>query len=468
MDDTVRLHFLGAAGSVTGAKFLLEAGDDRLLVDCGMFQGPKELRQRNWVPFSLPTIGATAVALTHAHIDHSGMLPRLVGDGFPGPILATSATCDLLRILLPDAAHLQEEEAHWANKKGYSKHSPALPLFGARDAERALGRLQPVGYRTQVPVGDRIRVEWRSAGHILGSAVLVVEVDRSGGPPLRVVFSGDLGRYDAPILRDPAGVTHADYLLLESTYGGRLHTSAAETAETLARVVNEASDRRGVLLVPAFAVGRTQTLLYLLRELEDAGRIPKLPVFVDSPMAIQACQYYLDHKEEYDAETLELRAMGVRPLLPDGTVFCRSRDESKRINSVSGRAIILSASGMLTGGRVLHHAAQRLPDKRATVLLAGYQSAFTRGRRLLDGEREIKIHGEMIPVRAHVASIDGLSAHADADELVRWTEVLRTPPKTTFLVHGEPDAATALAQRLERERGFATRIPALGDVVALV
>jgi len=468
MSDAITLQFLGAAGCVTGSRFLLTAGDERLLVDCGQFQGEKGLRLRNWTPIPPESRDVAGIVLTHAHIDHSGLLPRYVGEGYRGPVLATAATCDLLRILLPDAAHLQEEEAYWANKKGYSKHTPALPLFTTRDAERALGLLRPADYRTPVAVGTRFQVEWRTAGHILGSAVLVVTVDRSGGaPPLRVVFSGDLGRYDAPILRDPAGVTHADVLVVESTYGGRTHTPAEETVQALADIVNETVGRRGTLLVPAFAVGRTQTLLYLLRALEDAGRIPRLPVFVDSPMAIKASEYYFGHREEHDAETRELTAMGVKPLVPDGTVFCPGRDESKRINQVTGRAIIVSASGMMTGGRVLHHAAQRLPDRRNTILLAGYQSAGTRGRRLADGETEIKIHGEFVPVRARVAALDGLSAHADEDELIRWAGVFRTPPRQTYVVHGEPVAAHALAKRLKDDLGFRADPAGMDQIVTL-
>jgi metallo-beta-lactamase family protein len=463
----ITLQFLGAAGCVTGSRFLLTAGDERLLVDCGQFQGEKELRLRNWEPLSEASRDVAGIVLTHAHIDHSGLLPRYVGEGWRGPILATPGTCDLLRILLPDAAHLQEEEAYWANKRGYSKHAPALPLFTARDAEKTLGLLRPTAFRTPVGVGSRFRVEWRSAGHILGSAVLVVEVDQGAGAPLRVVFSGDLGRYDAPILRDPAGVTHADVLVIESTYGGRRHTPAEETVQALADIVNETVGRRGTLLIPAFAVGRTQTLLYVLRALEDTGRIPRLPVFVDSPMAIKASEYYLAHREEHDAETCELTALGLKPLVPDGTMFCPGRDESKRINQVTGRAIIISASGMMTGGRILHHAAQRLPDKRNTILLAGYQSAGTRGRRLADGETELKVHGELVPVRARVAQLDGLSAHADEDELVRWAGVFRAPPRQTFVVHGEPEAASALAERLKSDLGFEAHPAAMDQAVRL-
>ena len=463
----VNLTFLGATGTVTGSRYLVEAHGTKVLVDAGMFQGPKELRLRNWAPFPVEPSTLDAVILTHAHIDHTGILPLLVRQGFDGPTIATPSTLRLLRVLLPDAAHLQEEEAYWANKKGFSKHAPALPLFDAGDAEKTLRKLQPVPFGTPQAVGTRFRVEWRAAGHILGSAVLVVEVDAGGDAPLRIGFSGDLGRYDAPILADPTGVAQADYLVVESTYGGRKHSPAAETIEALARIVNETSARRGVLLVPAFAIGRTQTLLYLLRQLEDEGRIPKLPVFVDSPMAIKASEYYLKHREEHDAETRELAAMGVKPMLPDGTMFCPTRDDSKKVNQIQGRAIILSAAGMMTGGRVLHHAAERLPNNRNTILLAGYQAAGTRGRRLAEGEEEIKIHGNWVKVRAKVVTLDGLSAHADEDEILRWARALKRPPRQTFVVHGEPESAAAMAGRLHADLGFAARVAALDETVTL-
>ena len=467
MSGQVTIRFLGAAGTVTGSKYLVEADGERLLVDCGMYQGRKELRLRNWAPLPVAPASIDHVVFTHAHIDHSGYAPRLLRDGYEGLYWGTSGTCDLLRVLLPDAAHLQQEQAEYSNRKGFTKHSPALPLFSAADAEGVLERLKTLPYRRPVQVGRRLSVEARGVGHILGASSLVVSVAREAGPPLRITFSGDVGRYEAPILRDPAPVEATDYLVIESTYGGRKHPSGEEAIEALATVVNESVARGGVLLVPAFAIGRTQTLLYVLRQLEDQKRIPRLPVYLDSPMAIQASEYYKRHPEDFDAETLRLQSHRAQPFAPDMLRYVASRKQSKKLNRIDRRAIIISASGMITGGRIMHHAAVRLPHEQNTLLVCGFQAEGTRGRRLLEGEPEIKIHGQPVPVRAHVAQLSGFSAHADEDELVRWTTALSEPPRRIFVTHGEPQGSTALAARLQAERGFETYIPTYEETVEL-
>ena len=467
MGTDVSISFFGAAGSVTGARFLITAGGERLLVDCGLFQGLKELRLRNWQPFPVPAKDVDHLVLTHGHIDHSGFTPRLYREGYRGRYWGTPGTCDLLRVLLPDSAMLQEEQAAYANRKGFSKHAPALPLFTRHDADRVLSRLAPLPFGETVRLGQRFQVTYGIAGHILGSATALVAVDTGAERPLRIAFSGDLGRYDAPILRDPEPIEEADYLVIESTYGGRKHPPLEDAMEELASIVESTMRAGGVLLVPAFAVGRTQTLLYVLRELEDRGRIPHLPVYADSPMAIKTSKYYARHSEEHDEETTRLADHRAQPLRPDLLRFCERRNASKRLNAIDSGAIIISASGMLTGGRVLHHAFQRLPDPKNTLLLTGYQAAGTRGRRLLEGETEFRAHGTTVPVRARIANVSGFSAHADEDELLRWTGGFRQPPRRTFVVHGEPEAVSALSGRLERDRGFSTHAPALGETVAL-
>lgn len=467
MTNKVSIRFLGAAGTVTGSKFFLRAGDEAMLVDCGLFQGPKKLRLRNWQHLPIAKKEIDFIVLTHAHIDHSGYLPRLVRNGYPNRIWGTSGTCDLLKVLLPDAAYLQEEQAEYANRKGFSKHKPALPLFNKQDAEQTLQQLRQIPYREPTRMGKSFTVEFRRAGHILGSAIIIVTIDTGKGQPRRIVFSGDLGRYGAPILRDPAPVEKADYLVVESTYGDRTHSRQPPPADLLAKIVNETIDSGGLLLVPAFAVGRTQTLLYLLRQLEDSGQIPSLPIYLDSPMAIKASRFHLKHHEEYDEETLRLEALKADPLLPDRIHFCVTRQESEALNKIKHRAIIISASGMLTGGRILHHASVRLPDSRNTMLLTGFQAAGTRGRRLLEGEEEIKIHGQMVPVKARVVQLNGLSAHADADEILKWVSSFKMPPEKTFVVHGEPTSSQALADRLKAEAGHNTLVPEHGDEVVL-
>ncbi len=450
------IRFLGAAGTVTGSRFLVEAGDARVLVDAGLFQGPKDLRLRNRQPWPLEPAALSAVVLTHAHIDHTGALPLLVRDGYRGPVHATPATRDLLGLLLPDSGRLHEEEARWANKKGYSKHAPnALPLYTEADALAVLPRLAPLAYGRPRRVAPGVTLTYHRAGHILGSATVLLELD--GPPRRRLLFSGDLGRYGAPILPDPEAGPAADALVVESTYGGKRHPEAP-AREALRDEVRRAAARGGALIMPAFAVGRTQEILFTLRELEGRGEIPELPVFVDSPMAVDATPIHLAHREDHDDEMARLVVAGVEPLRTRRLTFARSPEQSKAINKVEGPCIILSASGMATGGRVLHHLKQRLPDERTTVLLVGFQAAGTRGWSLQNGAATLRMHGEDVPVKARVASISGFSAHADEAELSRWLATLPTPPRRTFLVHGEPPALAAARDRLDR-LGWPCEVP---------
>jgi metallo-beta-lactamase family protein len=449
------LQFLGAAGTVTGSMHLVRVGARRVLLDAGLFQGLKALRLRNWAERLADASRVDAVVLSHAHIDHSGYLPLLARHAFRGPIYSTPATADLLRVLLSDSAHLLEEEAERANRRGYSKHHPALPLYTAADAQAALDLIEPRRFGAAFPVVPGITALFRRAGHILGAAI--VELVTASAPSRRLVYSGDLGRWDRPLLRDPEAVPEADVLLLESTYGDRLHVGSGE--EELARVVRDAAQRGGVILVPAFAVGRAQELLWLLDHLEARGRIPAVPVHLDSPMAIEVNAIYANHREELDP--------GAR--LPAGKrlQLARTPEESKRLNDLTGPAIIVSASGMATGGRILHHLSLRLPDPRTTVLLVGFQAAGTRGRSLRDGAREVRMLGHDVPVRATIESIDALSAHADRDETLRWLTGFVRPPGQTYLVHGEPAAAAALTDAIKERFGWPVRPATDGETVAL-
>ncbi len=455
------LTFLGAAGTVTGSQFLVESGGERLLVDCGQFQGLKALRLRNWAPLPVDAAAVQAVVLTHAHLDHSGMLPRLVRQGFHGRIFATAGTTDLCKLILADAGHIQEEEARRANRGQYSKHTPALPLFTEADAAAALARFQVFGYCTGMPVTRHHVATFHPAGHLLGSAfVSLARRDGSGGT---VVFGGDLGRYGRPVLPDPEPGVACDVLLVESTYGDRQHPPD-DNGEALARVVNETADRRGKLIIPAFAIGRVEEVLYWLRRLEQAGRVPRLPVYVDSPMAVSAIEYYRQHAHELDED--------MRPVHGDMCRFCTERfepvetmKESQAVVERSGPAIVISASGMATGGRVLRHLEQALPDPKNTVLFVGFQAKGTRGRDLIEGARQVKMFGQLIPVRARIERLNDMSAHADAGEILRWLGTFPSAPGITYLVHGEPTAQAVLKARIERELGWRVHVPSHGEQV---
>jgi metallo-beta-lactamase family protein len=453
----VRISFLGATGTVTGSKFLLEADDKRFLIDCGLFQGLKELRLRNWEDFPVDPTSIDAEILTHAHIDHTGYLPRLVQLGYHNPVYATITTTDLCSIMLPDSAYLQEEDAKYANKKQFTKHSPALPLYTINDANTALTLFHPIPYGKLIQLSPTVTLTFRDAGHILGSAFVDIRV-KTADDERRVLFSGDLGRPGQPILRDPHTVFGTDYLVLESTYGDRLHGQTDKKTD-LARVINESVERGGVLIVPSFAVGRTQELLFTIRELETEQRIPQLPIYVDSPMAISATSIFAKNNQDYDLESKVAELSGIDILKTAQLFFTQSADESKSLNGIKSRAIIISASGMVTGGRILHHLFNRLPDPKNTVLFIGYQAQATRGRTILEGAETVKIHGEAVSVRAHIEQISGFSAHADYNEILAWLSNFSESPHQIFIVHGEAQQSQALAERINTTFGWSTEIP---------
>ncbi|TAK21470.1 MAG: MBL fold metallo-hydrolase [Chloroflexota bacterium] len=459
-----RLRFLGAAGTVTGSRYLVENAGRRVLVDFGLFQGKKEIRLRNWEPLPFDATSIDAVVLTHAHVDHCAFLPALARAGFRGPIYGTRPTLDLLRLVLPDSAHLQEEQAEYANERGFSRHHPALPLYTADDAEAALALAQPMPYRQSFEIVPGFTVMCRDAGHILGS--VNIEVSLGGEEATTVAFSGDVGRYGQPIIEDPEPIPAADWILCESTYGDRLH-GAESGRDGLIAAIRAVIDRRGVMVIPAFAIGRTQTLLHEFRSLAAEGVIPEIPVYIDSPMAIEATRIFGRHPETYDQSSRTLLRNGHPPLDYPNLHVAAARDQSMAINRVSGPAVIISSSGMATGGRVLHHLRNRLPDERNMVLLVGYQAEGTRGRSLLDGARELKMHGRFVPVRAEVRSLGGFSAHADQSELLRWLGGFTKPPRALFLTHGEDEPRRVFAEIVRERFGWDVRIPAHGDEATL-
>lgn len=451
----MRLTFLGAAGTVTGSKYLVESGARRLLVDCGLFQGRKRLRERNWEPFSPEPASLDAVVLTHAHLDHSGYLPVVARCGFRGPVYCTVATRDLLRILLPDSARLQEEEAEFANRRRYSKHSPALPLYTLADAERALQLIQTVEWSTRVSPAPGLEFEFSPAGHLLGAAsVRVVSASRS------ILFSGDLGRPDDPLMHPPAAPPAADWVVIESTYGDRRHP-VVDAENELAALIKPVLQQRGIIVVPSFAVGRAQVLLHLLARLKARGVIEGVPVYLDSPMAKDAAHVYDYHRDEHRLTAAECDDIRSAVRMVD------SVEESKSLNRLTGPAILVSASGMATGGRVLHHLKVFAPDERNLILFAGYQVAGTRGATLLSGADAVKIHGEWVTVRAGVAQLQALSAHADGDQLVAWLGSAASPPAQVFVTHGEPAAAETLALRIRGELGLPATVAVDGGAVEL-
>lgn len=456
-----KLTFLGAARTVTGSKYLLEHNGGRVLFDCGLFQGLKELRLRNWDEFPVPPGSLDAVVITHAHLDHVGYLPRLTAQGYKGRVFCTSGTKDLCQLVLPDAGRIQEEDARQANKHGYSKHDPAVPLFGESDALRALTHLQPLGFERPIDVAPGVSVEFHPAGHLLGSAFVIVRL--TGGP--KILFGGDLGRYNRPILPDPAGAIAADVVLVESTYGDRDH-QADDSGAGLADVIKSTAARRGKLVIPAFAIGRVEELLYWVRRLEAEHRIPVLPVYVDSPMAAEALRYYSARVAELDPE--------LRPTSGQVYAFATTRfqtiastQQSKELTASRRPGIVISSSGMATGGRVLHHLAAALPDQKNTVLFVGYQAAGTRGRQLVDGAREVRIHGRSIPVNASIAKIDSMSAHADRGEILRWLGTLGSTPGRLCLVHGEPESMDALKALIRERLSWTPHTPAHGETIEL-
>jgi len=453
------LTFLGATGTVTGSRSLVEGAQGRILVDAGLYQGVAELRRRNWMPVALDPADLDAVVVTHAHLDHSGYLPKLVKDGFTGPIVCHPQTAELVAIVLRDSAHLQEEDARYANEKGFSKHRPALPLYDRSDVEHALPLLAPAEYLERRVLARGLAVTLHPAGHILGSSTAAVEVDG-----VRVLFSGDLGRPHHPLLLPPADPPDSDVIVVESTYGGRDHPEPDD--DLLACAVRRTSQRGGTVLIPAFAVDRTELVLLELERLRRAGRIPDLPVYVDSPMALAALDVY---RRATRTGTGHLRAEPHRADLFDLPMVHRVRDadESMTLNKPSYPSIVISASGMATGGRVVHHLRHQLPDQRNTVVLTGYQAEGTRGRQLLEGARQLKMHGRYVPVRAEIVQIPDFSVHADGSELVAWLGRAPRAPQSVYVVHGEPASSTALAARISDELHWCAIVPRYGERVLL-
>jgi len=460
----VRVMFDGATGTVTGSRYLLRAGRASVLVDAGLFQGAKDLRERNWQTPPFRPSEIDAVLLTHAHLDHCGYLPRLVREGFRGTIYATRATHELAGIVLLDAAKLQEEDAAYANRKHFSRHAPALPLFTVEDAHAALRRFRGVDYHEWITPANGVRARFTDAGHILGSASILVEAG-DGADAARIVFSGDVGRYGVPLHVDPEPPAAADAVVMESTYGNRLHDTTP-LLDVIRGPVAATAQRGGTILIPSFAVARTQLLLVMIGDLMRSGALPEMPIDIDSPMASAVTEVYERYAHRVGLDP-NVAGDGWSRLMPPNVRFHRSVDESKQLNYLPGPRIIISASGMLAGGRVLHHARRLLPDPKNFVLLVGFQAAGTRGRALEDGAHSVRIHGEDVPVRAQVLCAHSLSAHADANELLRWIRSAETPPRTVFVTHGEPDAAAALAARLRDDAGLRAQVPAMGEEVDL-
>lgn len=460
-----KLTFLGAAGTVTGSRHLLETHGKRLLIDCGLFQGVKKNRLKNWDAFPEAPPWIDEVILTHAHIDHTGYLPRLVKDGFKGPIHCTHATANLVKILLPDTGHLQEEEARYANKRGYSKHSPAKPLFTEEDAERVFPFLNAVDYGQHLYPAEGLRAKYRDAGHILGSAWLDLKTG-SREKSRKILFSGDVGRPFDPVLRSPTQPYNVDYLILESTYGDRLHEDL-DPRKQLAEIVVKTLNRGGMVVIPAFSVGRTQTLLYLIREMEEAGEMPVVPIYVDSPMALKALEVHRQHIRDLNLLCRKDHITGTDLFRPGNLKLCPKIDQSKAIHKTREKGIIISASGMATGGRVLHHLKERLPDPRNTILFVGYQAEGSRGRSLLDGASELRMFGESVPVNARIEYVSGFSGHADYNEMLAWLMGFNKEPEKVFLVHGEDEPRKALAEHIRKNLGWDVIIPDEGESVHL-
>lgn len=450
----MKLSFLGAASTVTGSKYLIEYQGLTILVDAGLFQGYKNLRLLNWEALPFNPKKLDAVILTHAHLDHSGALPLLVRNGYTGPIYATHATAELCGLLLPDSGHLQEEDAHFANRHKSSRHQPALPLYTEEDARIALKYFKPVAADDEFNIGS-LRVRLRSAGHILGASSAEIRTDVGS-----LLLSGDIGRPDDLIMRPPSPIEHADYLIMESTYGDRSHVPD-DGGAVFADVISRTAARGGTIVVPAFAVGRAQNLLYEIHLLKQAGRIPDLPVFLDSPMAIESLNIYLRHQKEHRLSQAECQAMS------QVAKICRTVDDSRALDQLRYPSIIISASGMATGGRILHHLRALASDHRNSIVFAGYQAGGTRGAKMVAGDPTIRIYGEDIRINAEVVSLPSMSAHADAGQLIDWLKTLKKPPLHIFVTHGEPQASDALRMRIKKECGWDVSVPLLGQRVEL-
>lgn len=459
---SISLTFLGAAETVTGSRHLLTVGSRKFLIDCGLFQGSPELKQRNWRDIEVGTNEIEAVLITHAHIDHIGYLPRLYKLGYRGPIYCTGATSEITRLSLPDSGHLQEEAARYANKKGFSRHRPALPLYTAEDANEVCKQIETSKFDEFIDLQGGCKLRFRRAGHILGSAF--IEFHLPNGE--MVLFTGDMGRPNQPIIRDPEIIDSADYLLIESTYGDRIHPPISPL-DFLKTAINQAVADKGMVIVPAFAIGRTQDLLYYLQQLENSGECPQIPIWVDSPMAVDATGIYSRHHEDHDLDLESLEQSDKNPLRPKNVQFVRKADQSKALNSERGPGMIIASSGMAAGGRVVHHLAQRLSDPSTQVLFVGYQAEGTMGRKLLEGTPEVSLMGRPIRVRAEIKSLGSLSAHADQAELLAWMGHIKSPPKSTFIVHGETNAQKVLQNKIRDGLGWDSIIPAHGQEFAL-
>ena len=472
------IQFLGAAGTVTGSKHLINTGDPsgktgiQVLIDCGMFQGPKEWRERNWRDTPVPAKEIDAIILTHAHLDHCGWIPRLVKEGFRGPIYATPPTIDLCGIILPDSGHLQEEDARFYNKTKKSKHDPALPLYTFQEAQTSLQYFKPVQAGQDVPLSPDLSFRFVRAAHILGSCMVEISLSTTG-QTRRLLFTGDIGRIRDQVIA-PGKVVHsgpaegeiADLVVMESTYGNRTHPQEDPMPE-LAALITGAVQRGGSIIVPAFAIERTQKFVFILKHLMESGQIPRLPVFCDSPMAIKAVEIFLKHDEEYSPETRDMIRKYGSPLQWPGFTFASTPEESKQINAATAPAIIISSSGMVTGGRILHHLAQRLPDPRNLVLFIGFQAPGTRGFAIKSKSAEVKIFGDLVPVRAQVAALEQFSDHADPPELLEWLRTFRNRPQSTYLVHGEPDASGQLRDLMKKDLGWNVQIAQYLEKVAV-
>lgn len=451
----MKLSFWGAARTVTGSRYIIEDGGKRLLLDCGLFQGQKELRLRNWDPFPVPPSSIDAVILTHAHIDHSGYLPLLVRNGFKGPIYCTAPTKDLCAILLPDSGHIHEEDAKRANKYGYTKHKPALPLYTEEEGRQCIKQFEVVDLGTYISITDELQFNFKRAGHILGATFVTLR-----NFDTRIVFSGDIGRPEAPLINAPATQQSADYLVLESTYGNRRHEDI-DPKELLGEVINKTNSRGGTVVIPAFAVGRAQSLLYLIHQLKEEKAIPDLPVYLDSPMAIDATKTLLRYPAEHHLSKAECEEAC------HSAQYVQTAKLSKTLDQSVIPSIIIAASGMATGGRVLHHLKYFAPHTRNTILFTGFQAPGTRGDKILRGDAEVKIHGQDIPIRAHVDKLENLSAHADSEELLAWLEGFRDAPRRVFLTHGNYEAAQALGEKIGERFGWKVTIPEHGTTVDL-
>lgn len=449
---SVSLNFLGAAGTVTGSKYLVRSGSHTILVDAGLFQGSRTWREKNWNDPDIPLKEIDAVLLTHAHIDHTGILPRYTAQGLKAPIYATASTTDLTRLLLEDSGHLQEQEARYRAERGKSRHSPPQPLYTARDASHACTMFKPVSFHKRIEILPNVFATWRRMGHILGAASITLEI---GG---RVItFSGDIGRYDVPILVNPEPVSYGDLLLIESTYGTRLHADSDPRTE-LVRIINETVKRNGVVVIPSFAVGRAQLLLYYLRELKTANAIPDIPIIVDSPMADDATQIYKRHPSDYDEAAIGILEKGHHPFTVSKLGFVQSTEESIRLNSIDQPMVLISASGMLSGGRILHHLKHRISDPRNTILFVGYQPPGGRGDWIKSGADSVRIFGDEFQIRAHIEELSGLSAHGDRDEMLRWCRESSGRPDKVMVVHGEPESALGFSTILGKELNWAADV----------